>query len=87
MWAIDITGYTWVKDTGRFVCDGCDRWIEMEMWVDSREVRKKQVEGGTLMVMDGGPGPDADPPRRPPIYKCRECGHEHEGQPSLQNPT
>ena len=69
----------------RWVCDGCDRWGGMEVWIDRRAVKKEKVDG--VLFSFQGIGPNPDPPRHPTIYRCPECGHEHEGPPALKRPT
>jgi hypothetical protein len=71
----------------RWVCDGCDRWTPMEIWVDSRDLEKTQIPGKGTMITEGHLPAEADPPRRPRLYVCPKCHHAHEGQPSLRNPT
>jgi hypothetical protein len=71
----------------RWVCDGCNRWTAMDVWVDSRTLEKTKLDDGRVMLTEKGLAPDADPPRRLTLYVCPECNHAHEGQPSLKNPT
>ena len=71
----------------RWVCDRCDAWTTMDVWVDSRTLEKTKLDDGRMMVTEVGLPDDADPPRRPSLYVCNDCQHAHEGQPSLRSPS
>jgi hypothetical protein len=75
-----------LAESGRYVCDGCDAWVEMERWADARGREESLASDGRIMRTSIDRG-RLDPPLQPTLYRCPRCGHDHIGPPSLKNPT
>jgi hypothetical protein len=58
----------------------------MERMRDARGCERVE-ENGVQVGWDIVTPDHLDPPLKPTIYRCSQCGHEHVGLPSLKNPT
>ena len=76
----------YLGESKRHVCDGCDRWAEMERLGDARGWERIDAPAGQVGWAAIKP-PALDPPLQPTLYRCPSCGHEHEGAPALDTPT
>lgn len=82
----DVERIYLARTNERYVCDGCDRWTEMERLADERGFEWIANERGEVGYATIQPGA-LDPPLQRTLYECPACHHKHVGRPSLKTPT